>query len=131
MKTIFSIIAWVLTAVAFADQPKAIYLDQVEKHGFKLEKSKLNPSIVQVTATLPVGTRSVGLIIRDSEGKILSSCALQIRENRCSAILSELILLNSSFVTPYVAQSEDEMTELYFGKTKAEQEKADRHPTAK
>jgi hypothetical protein len=121
MRLLLSVIFWILPAAIFADQPKTLYADEAAEHGFTLKKSELNPGVVQVAITLPQGTKSVGLIIRGSDGQFISSSALEIRDNRCSAVLSQAAIGNSSFVTPYIAKTENEMTELYFGKAKAEQ----------
>lgn len=121
MRLLFSVILWFLPAASFADQSKILYADELAEHGFTLKTSELNPGVFQVAATLPQGTESVGLIIRGSDGQFISSSALKIQDGRCSAILSKEVIGNSSFVTPYLAKSENEMTELYFGITTAEQ----------
>ena len=130
MRLLLSAIFCILPAAIFADQPKAVYADEEVENGFTLKKSELNPGVIQVAATLPQGTMSVGLIVRGSDGQFISSSALKIKDNRCSAILAQAAIENSSFVTPYIAESEDEMTELYFGKTKAEQGSAEQPATA-
>lgn len=121
MRLLLGAILVILPTASFADQPKAVYADEAARNGFTLEKSEVNPGVIQVVATLPKETTSVGLILRGRDGQFISSSALEIRGNRCSAILSQAAVGNSSFVTPYITVSEDEMTELYFGKTKAEQ----------
>ncbi|MBK1884767.1 hypothetical protein JIN85_20310 [Luteolibacter pohnpeiensis] len=129
MRLLLTAIFLMLPVAIFADQSKAVYADEAAANGFTLKKSELNLGVIQVVATLPQGTTSVGLIIRGSDDQFISSSALEIKDNRCSAILAQAAIGNSSFVTPYVAKSEDETTELYFGKTKAEQGSAHQSTT--
>jgi hypothetical protein len=120
MRLLFSVISWIVPVAIFADQPKALFADEAAEHGFTLQKLALNPGVVQIAATLPQGTKSVGLIIRGADGQFISSSALEIRDNRCSAIIVQSAITNSSFVIPYIANSEDEMTEIHFAKTMAD-----------
>ncbi len=83
------------------------------KHGITIKLSNLSPGVVQAAldfATLP---KNIGLVLRDSQNRFVSSVAVLPRDHSCSAIISEDCLQHSYFVFPYVAGPDEPVYQVF------------------